>query len=279
MKRLFAAILAVFLLSACAAAPAQSGGVAATTGPVAQFARAIAEGTDVAVSQVITDSVSCLHDYSLSVRQMETVEKSRAVLISGAGLEDFMSDALAAAETTVDCSQGIALRQLEGEDDPHIWLDPARAAQMAENLCAGLTALYPQHEQTFRANTDQLKARLAELEAYGREALSDLQCRKLVTFHDGFGYLAEAFDLEILAAVEEEAGSEASAADLTEIIALVRENRLPAVFVEANGSVGAASVIRAETGVSVGVLDMAMGGSDYFEAMKANFDTLKEALQ
>ena len=79
--------------------------------------------------------------------------------------------------------------------------------------------------------------------------------------------------------MEEEAGSEASAADLTEIIAQVRENRLPAVFVEANGSVGAASVIRAETGVSVGVLDMAMGGSDYFEAMKANIDTLKEALQ
>ena len=279
MKRLLAAIAAVFLLSACSAAPAQSGGVAATTGPVAQFARAIAAGTEVEVSQVITDSVSCLHDYSLSVRQMETVEKSRAVLISGAGLEDFMSDALAAAGTTVDCSSGIALRQLEGEDDPHIWLDPARAAQMAENLCAGLTALYPQHEQTFRANTDQLKERLAELEAYGREALSGLQCRKLITFHDGFGYLAEAFDLEILAAVEEEAGSEASAADLTEIIALVRENRLPAVFVEANGSVGAASVIRAETGVSVGVLDMAMGGSDYFEAMKANIDTLKEALQ
>ena len=172
-----------------------------------------------------------------------------------------------------------SLRQLEGEDDPHIWLDPARATQMAENLCAGLTALYPQYEQTFRANTDQLKERLAELEAYGREALSGLRCRQLITFHDGFGYLAEAFDLEILAAVEEEAGSEASAADLTEIITLVRENQLPAVFVEANGSDGAASVIRAETGVSVGTLDTAMGGSDYFEAMKANFDTLKEALQ
>lgn len=279
MKKLFSAILAVLLLSACSAAPVQTGGVAATTGPVAQFAGAITDGTDVAVEQVITDSVSCLHDYSLSVRQMEMVEKSRAVLISGAGLEDFMDDALAAAEATVDCSAGISLRQLEGEDDPHIWLDPARAAQMAENLCAGLTALYPQYEQTFRANTDQLKERLAELEAYGREALSGLRCRQLITFHDAFGYLAEAFDLEILAAVEEEAGSEASAADLTEIITLVRENQLPAVFVEANGSDGAASVIRAETGVSVGTLDTAMGGSDYFEAMKANFDTLKEALQ
>ena len=91
-----ALLLSVLLLCACAA-PVSSSGVAATTGPVAQFARAIAAGTDVTVTQVIADSVSCLHDYSLSVRQMQTIENSRLVLISGAGLEDFMEDALAAA--------------------------------------------------------------------------------------------------------------------------------------------------------------------------------------
>ena len=37
--------------------------------------------------------------------------------------------------------------------------------------------------------------------------------------------------------------------------------------------------VSAETGVPSCALDMAMGGSDYFEAMKHNIDTLKEALQ
>ena len=287
-------VMAVLLFVSCGTGPVEEGGIAATTGPVAQFAAAITEGSGLTVHQIINDSVSCLHDYSLSVRQMEIVEKSSVVLISGAGLEETLEDALAAAKLTVDGSQGITLKDLTGhahehdhedhedhhhEDDPHIWLDPMRAAQMAENLCAGLTARYPEHEALFRSNTDGLVARLQELDAYGQAALADLSCRELLTFHDGFGYLAEAYSLEIAAAIEEESGSEASAKTLTELVHMVEHHGLTAVFTEVNGSPSAASVISAETGVPVYRLDMAMGGSDYFEAMKHNFDTLKEALQ
>ena len=297
ITKLCAVILAVLLLAACGAAPVDTGGIAATTAPVAQFARAITEGTGLTVTQIISDSVSCLHDYSLSVRQMEMVEKSQVVLISGAGLEETMEDALASAETVIDCSEGVSLKDMEGhehehdhdehedehdhhhEDDPHIWLDPVRAAQMAENICAGLTAAYPAYEAQFRSNTDALVARLEELNAYGQAALAELSCREIITFHDGFGYLADAYDLEIAAAIEEEAGSEASAKDLTELVHLVEEHGLPAIFTEVNGSPSAASVIQAETGAAVYALDMAMGGSDYFEAMKCNIDTLKNALQ
>lgn len=293
LLKLLPIFLVILLLAACAISPVEEGGIAATTAPVAQFARAITEGTGLTVSQVINDSVSCLHDYSLSVRQMELVEKSRVVLISGAGLEETLEDALASAEMILDCSEGIVLKDMEGhdhdhghadhghhhEDDPHIWLDPQRAVQMAENICTGLTALYPEFEAQFRANTDALVLRLRELDAYGKAALSGLSCREIITFHDGFGYLADAYGLEIAAAIEEESGSEASAKTLTELVHLVEHHGLTAVFTECNGSPSAASVISAETGVPSYALDMAMGGSDYFEAMKHNFDTLKEALQ
>lgn len=273
-------LLTVFLLTACTATPVQSGGVSATTAPVAQFASAITRGTDIPVTQIITDSVSCLHDYSLTVRQMQALEQSDVILLSGGGLEEFMEDVLDSAETVVDCGAGISLRMTgDGEPDPHIWLDPQNAMVMAENICNTLTEVYPQWEEVFRANTDDLLSKLQELDDYGRRTLADLSCRKLITFHDGFAYLAHAYDLDLLRAVEEEAGSEASAESLMEIIALVQTNSLPAVFTEVNGSTSAASVIKAETGVSVFTLDMAMGGRDYFEAMTHNFDTLKEALQ
>ena len=116
LLKLLPIFLAILLLTACAAAPVEEGGIAATTAPVAQFARAITEGTGLTVSQVIHDSVSCLHDYSLSVRQMELVEKSRVVLISGAGLEETLEDALASAETILDCSAGITRKDMEGHD-------------------------------------------------------------------------------------------------------------------------------------------------------------------
>ena len=282
MKKIkcFALLLAVLLLAGCGANgnTGEKTGVAATTGPVAQFAAAIVDGTGLTVTQVIADSVSCLHDYSLSVGQMETIERSRVVLVSGAGLEDFMEDALAAAEQIVDCSRGIELQQNDEGDDPHIGLDPDRAAQMAENICAGLSDVYPEHQAIFQANLEGLLQRFSDLKAYGEAKLADVSCRELITFHDGFGYLASAFDLEILRAIEEESGSEASAAELTEIVDLVQTHSLPAIFTEANGSTAAASVIRGETGVPYFSLDMAIGGSDYFEAMTHNIDTLKEAL-
>ena len=286
-------LILLLLLTGCGPAAEQQVDIAATTGPVAQFAGAIVEGSGLTVAQVVTDSVSCLHDYSLSVRQMEVVEKSRVVLLSGAGLEAFLEDALQTVDAVVDASAGIELLEAchdhdrghdhdhghDHEADPHIWLDPARAARMAENLCAGLTQVYPEHAALFRANTEILKTRLLELQAYGQQELAGLSCRKLITFHDGFGYLADAFGLEILAAIEEESGSEASAADLIEMVGLVRSHSLPAIFTEINGSPSAASVIHAETGAVVFSLDMAMGGSDYFAAMEANIHTLKEALQ
>ena len=271
--RFFAAVFALLLLCGCAEkAPAAP--IAATTAPVAQFTRAVVEGTGLTVTQVVTDSVSCLHDYSLSVGQMEAIAGSRVTVISGAGLEETMDDALSGAEAVIDCSAAVS-----HGGDPHFWLSPEEAIAMVRTIRDGLAEIYPEHTDTFRANADFYIRELEVLQAYGEEQLAEISFRKLVTFHDGFGWLARAFDLEILAAIEEESGSEASAQALIEIIDLVNEHGLPAVFTETNGSSAAASVIATETGAAVYTLDMAMGGTDYLQAMYTNIDTLKEALQ
>ena len=85
--------------------------------------------------------------------------------------------------------------------------------------------------------------------------------------------------MAVLKAVEEESGSEASAAELIELIKLINEHRLPAIFTETNGSTSAAGVVAAETGVKNFCLDMAMAGDSYFEAMYHNINTVKEALR
>ena len=114
---------------------------------------------------------------------------------------------------------------------------------------------------------------------YGCEQLSDLSSRDLITFHDGFAYLAESFGLHILEAVEEESGSEASAKELIHLIEEVEHHQIPAIFTEKSGSVSAAGIIARETGCRSFTLDMAMAGDSYFEAMYHNIDTLKEALE
>ena len=149
---------------------------------------------------------------------------------------------------------------------------------MAQNICDGLSRQYPDYEDTFQANLEDLLSQLEALQSYGEEQLSGLQCRELIPFHDGFSYFAQAFHLTILESVEEESGSEASAKDLIHLTELVRTHDLPAIFTEVSGSDSAARVIARETGCKVYALDMAMSGDSYFEAMYHNIDTIREAL-
>lgn len=286
MKRLFALLGILLLLTGCGTRQ-ESSTIAATTLPVYEFTLRLCEGTGITVTRLVTEPVSCLHDYSLNVNQVRAVEAAELVVISGAGLEDFMEDLLLNREV-IDSSVGVPLAECEEshhdhdhhhhELDNHIWLSPANAKIMATNICSGLSDRFPQHRAAFEANLAELLAELDALQTYGEETLSRLSCRELVTFHDGFSYFADSFDLTILEAVEEESGSEASAQELKHLIGIVREHGLSAIFTETNGSASAADVIARETGVSIGTLDMAMGGESYFEAMYHNIDTIKEVL-
>ena len=291
MKKILILCLLLCLLSGCAA-PAAPAQIAATTLPVYEFTALLCEGTGITVTRLVTEPVSCLHDYSLNVRQVKAAEAAELIVINGAGLEEFLDDMLLNKEC-IDASRGIELicpeeghsheeHDHEGhhhDRDPHIWLSPENAKVMAENICTGLSERYPAHTDRFTANLQTLLSRLDALQAYGEEALSSLSCRELITFHDGFAYFADAFDLTILEAVEEESGSEASARELIHLIEEVEHHGLPAVFTETNGSTSAAQIISRETGAASPALDMAMSGDSYFEAMYRNIDTIKEALQ
>ena len=291
MKKFFLLLLPLLLLCGCSREP--SADIAATTLPVYDFTSALCQGTPLTVTRLVTEDVSCLHNYSLNVRQVQAAEAADVIVQSGAGLEEFLHDVLE-NKSVIDASEGIDLLCAEEdedhhehhaheghshEEDPHIWLSPENAALMAENICRGLCQHYPQYQGVFQSNLPGLLEQLASLQAYGEQELAGLSCREMIPFHDGFSYFARSFGLTIVEAVEEESGSEASAKELNHLIELVREHNQPAIYIEKNGSGSAASLLSRETGAKVYTLDMAMSGSSYFDAMYHNIDTIKEALQ
>lgn len=306
LKRAAAGLLAGLTLAGglggCSSQPEEETGItiAATTYPVYLLASAVAEGAEnITIVPVVNQSVACLHDYTLTVTNMKTLEKADLILLNGAGLEDFMEDALA-GKPTIDCSQGIELLYgEEGHDhdhdhdhnhedeeiDPHIWMDPDRAAQMAENIAAGLAQADPDQAELYLTNGAAEAQSLHDFAEDCRQALSQLSCRQLITFHEGFAYLADSFDLEILAAIEEESGSEASAKEIVEMVRLIEEYGLPAIFVERNGSDATALAIQRECGVEVDALTMMMSGpeeygpeNNYQTYLTQNVEAIKEAL-
>lgn len=286
-KRLFPALLAALLLSGCA--PVSAGGeglrVLCTTYPMYLLTTSLTQGVEgVEVSLLVNSQTSCLHDYTLTVKDMKAIEGADIIVMNGAGLEDFMSDALSQSDAAIiDCSEGVELLpSLEhtGHDhdhhhdhaqgDPHYWMDPGRAMEAREHLHRSLG------ETMDLGDYEELS-----LPGGGVEGLS---CPYLITFHDGFQYFAQNCGLTLLKAIEEEAGSTASAAEIKEIVALINEHDIPAIFVEKNGSRATAEVIARETGCQIYELDMMMSGEGdglqpYLDAMAANRTAVQEALK
>ena len=290
----------LLLLPGCAQAPSGSSQeegltVLATTYPVYLFARTVAQGVEgVTVERLNTGSVSCLHDYTLSVDDMKKIEGADVIAMNGAGLEDFMDDALAASSAAViDCSQGVAL--LENADhiheegdgghdhghwDPHYWMDPGNAAVMVRNLQEGFALADPDHGDAYARNGEEAAGQLPSLAGDCTQALEGAEGAALITFHDGFHYFAQALGLPLLASIEEEEGSEASAMEINEITQLVKEHQLPVIFTEVNGSDATANAISRETGCQVAQLTMLMDGpeegdlSTYLEGVRSNVNTI-----
>ena len=134
-------------------------------------------------------------------------------------------------------------------------------------------------------HTNQLVAKdiLEQARQRWAEQLAPLAGAELITFHDGFQYFVRAFDLTLLKAIEEEEGATAGAAEIEEIVGLIREYDIPAIFTEVNGSDATASAIARETGCQVCQLTMIMSGGGtgiqpYIDAMQKNIDTIAEAL-
>ncbi len=149
-----------------------------------------------------------------------------------------------------------------GHWDPHYWMDPGNAAVMVRNLQEGLRPGGPGPRRRLRPQWEEAAGQLPSFAGDCTQALEGAEGAALITFHDGFRYFAQALGLPLLASIEEEAGSEASAMEINEITQLVKEHQLPVIFTEVNGSDATANAISRETGCQVAQLTMLMDGPE-----------------
>lgn len=307
-KRLFFPLALLLILSSCGLsnkAKDETLSIVATTYPVYLFASEVTKGVEgvaVAVAPLIQQDISCLHDYTLTVNDMKTLEGADVLAINGAGLDTFILEASSIPESSViDCSLNTnpfpnflshthdgdeAASQTPQDFDPHFWMDPARAGAMLQTIADRLIELDPNHKGQYLENSEKAVAELLSEKDRINSRLSSLLTRELITFHDGFSYFADAFGLTILLSVEEEEGQEASAQVISEAIQLIQVYGLPAIFTESNGSDATASAIAREAEVDVYPLSMIMSGPIehpgihlYLSAINENINTILRALQ
>lgn len=132
--------------------------------------------------------------------------------------------------------QAVMGKHVHGEMDPHAWEDVANTEAYVRRIEAELIKADPAGKAEYKRNAQAYLKRLAALD---REVAATLATvpeanRKLITTHDAFGYLAEAYGMEVAGFVVPVPNREPSAAEVEKLRDTIREKKVPAVFLEPN---------------------------------------------
>ncbi|MFK0045715.1 metal ABC transporter substrate-binding protein [Streptomyces sp. NPDC090741] len=172
----------------------------------------------------------------------------------------------------------------EAGEDPHVWLDPVKYAEVAKGVGAALEKADPDHAADYRKNTDELLGKLTALDTEFKDGLKNTASKTFITTHSAFGYLAERYglDQEGISGVDPE--SEPSPARMKELQAVAKKDNVSTVFFETLASDKTAKTLATDTSLKTDVLDPLEGitdksqGADYFEVMRSNLKNLQKAL-
>jgi zinc/manganese transport system substrate-binding protein len=237
------------------------------------------------------------HAFSPSPADAKMLAAAKLVVVNGLGFEGWIARLVNASGTkasTVVASKGIASRKMEDEDhpgktqiDPHAWQSIANARVYVANIRDGLSKADPAGKDIYAANAKAYLAKLIVLEREVRAAVNKIPAdrRKIITSHDAFGYFGAAYRVEFIAPEGVSTESAASAKDVARIIAQIRKQKIPAVFLENVSDPRLMQQIARETGARIGgrLYSDALSGpggsaGSYIDMMRHNVRTLSAAL-
>lgn len=256
-----------------AAAPLQ---VVATTGMLADTMREIG-GDAVEVRALMGPGVDP-HSYRQTRTDILAMSRADLIVANGLYLEAQMEDILAdfagrgpvlyAAEA-VPAERLFGHADYAGKFDPHVWMDPELWRVVAGAVRDALIELRPDSEAAFAARARDFTDRLGALDAYSARVLGSVDpgARVLVTAHDAFAYFGAAYGFEVTGIQGISTESEAGLVRIAELVDMLVERRIGAVFVES--SVSDRNIRALVEGTAARGHEVVVGGELYSDAMGA----------
>ena len=254
---LIAVALSTAACSTAATTPSTSGTlrVVATTTVFADMIEQI--GRDHVTVDSIVPAGAGPEDYEPRPDDARSLADAELIVSNGVGLDDFLDDIIdaagdPAAERLV-LGDGIPTITVDGEENPHFWLDPSLVERYyVPAIRDTLIRLRPAASGDLTVAGDDYAAKLRALDDANRETLSVIPAdqRKLVTFHDAFPYFAQHYDFELVGVILENPGQEPSAAELAALVRIVKDAGVKAVFSEAQFDPKLARTLADEAGIT-----------------------------
>lgn len=197
------------------------------------------------------------HVYQPSVADAKAVAEADVIFVNGMGFETW-SDTLIAesgtAGTVFVATEGVAPVLVDGEVDPHAWNALTNGVVYVQNVADAMSEVLPDHATEFQANAASYISTLYALHADTLKRLAALPAdrRTVVTAHDAFGYLADAYGMNFISPIGIDTEAEPSAKELATLIEQIREEGVAALFVENITSPALVQQIADETGLKIG---------------------------
>ncbi len=250
--------------------------VVATTGMIADAARAVG-GERVDVQALMGPGIDP-HAYRQTRSDIVAMARADLVLWNGlyleAQMEDFLRD-LAQDRAVVAVAEGIAPDRLTDHDeyagryDPHVWMDPELWAEVVTAVRDALIAVAPADSAAFTAAAAAHLEALGSLDTYAEAVLRSVPAdrRVLVTAHDAFNYFGAAYGFEVVGLQGISTESEAGLRRIAELVDLLVDRQIGAVFVET--SVSDRNMRALVEGAAARGHEVTIGGELFSDAMGA----------
>ena len=181
--------------------------------------------------------------------------------------------------TTFDRSRG----DVHPFGNPHFLLDPLNVKLIAAQMADHFAQVDPKSAALYKANLKTFDAALDVKLAEWQKQLAPYRGAKIVTYHKDFVYLAERFNLEVVATLEPKPGIAPSPAHLAKVIATMKADNARVILVQPYQNRKTAETVARQTNavvLDIGQQPGALKNTDtYFELMDYIVGTLATALR
>jgi zinc transport system substrate-binding protein len=290
------------LLATTALSHAQTPKVIASFKPIHSLAAAVMQG--VGEPYLMVKGAASPHTYSMTPSDAQALQNADAVFWIGHEFETFLDKPIQAlggkaAAIAFEETPGITKLPLreggafdthedEGETghseyDPHIWLDPRNAKIIVGEIERTLSAKDPANAAAYKANAAKTSAALNALETELAAALTPVNGRPFITFHDAFQYFEKRFGLEASGSITVSPEAAPGAARMAELRARVKQLGAVCVFSEPNFEPKVIDVVIEGSNAKVAALDpeasaLAEGPELYFQSLRGIAKAMRECL-
>ncbi|MCB1117468.1 MAG: zinc ABC transporter substrate-binding protein [Chlamydiia bacterium] len=247
------------------------------------------------------------HSYELVKGDGEKFERADIVFANGLGLEHGASIQYQLREHKNcvvlgdhlyrQCRQDLLI--IDGQLDPHVWMDMALWARIVDPIVSALSAKDPEHANLYQERGAKLKETLLEHHSAIYTQMQNVpeEKRFLVTSHDAFNYFARRYlsnpqelskhgwKKRVAAPQGLAPDSQLSPADILEIISHLERYHIPVLFPESNVSSDALKKVvdaSAKRGMTIKMIETPLFGdameSSYIEMMRHNANVIAKSL-